>query len=74
MDKFNETMAIGAASGDTSAAWDVYAKEHCRFGDKAPIDAVSQMDANGQLGEEFSAALEACNNFCYRRTSGTGEI
>lgn len=56
MDKFNETMAIGAASGDTSAAWDVYAKSIADSGDKALIDAVSQMDANGQLGEEFSAA------------------
>lgn len=56
MDKFNETMAIGAASGDTSAAWDVYAKNIADSGDKALIDAVSQMDANGQLGEEFSAA------------------
>lgn len=56
MDKFNETMAIGAASGDTSAAWDVYAKNIADSGDKALIDAVSKMDANGQLGEEFSAA------------------
>ena len=56
MDKFNETMAIGAASGDTSAAWDVYAKSIADSGDKALIDAVSKMDANGQLGEEFSAA------------------
>lgn len=56
MDKFNETMAIGAASGDTSAAWDVYAKSIADSGDKALIDAVSQMDAKGQLGEEFSAA------------------
>lgn len=56
MDKFNETMDIGAASGDTSAAWDVYAKSIADSGDKALIDAVSQMDANGQLGEEFSAA------------------
>lgn len=56
MDKFNETMAIGAASGDTSAAWDVYAKSIADSGDKALIDAVSQMDANGQLGEEFSTA------------------
>lgn len=56
MDKFNETMAIGAASGDTSAAWDVYAKSIADSGDKALIDAVSQMDADGQLGEEFSAA------------------
>ena len=56
MDKFNETMAIGAASGDTSAAWDVYAKNIADSGDKALIDAVNQMDASGQLGEEFSAA------------------
>lgn len=56
MDKFNETMAIGAASGDMAAAWDVYAKNIADSGDKALIDAVSQMDANGQLGEDFSAA------------------
>lgn len=56
MDKFSETMAIGAASGDTSAAWDVYAKSIADSRDKALIDAVSQMDANGQLGEEFSTA------------------
>lgn len=56
MDKFNETMAIGAASGDMSAAWDVYAKSIADSGDKALIDAIGEMDANGQLGEEFSAA------------------
>lgn len=56
MDKFNETMAIGAASGDTAAAWDVYAKSISDSGDKALIDAIGEMDANGQLGEEFSAA------------------
>lgn len=56
MDKFNETMAIGAASGDTAAAWDVYAKSIADSGDKALIDAIGEMDANGQLGEEFSAA------------------
>ena len=56
MDKFNETMALGAASGDASAAWDVYAKNIADSGDKALIDAVNKMDADGQLGEEFSAA------------------
>jgi len=56
MDKFNETMALGAASGDASAAWDVYAKNIADSGDKALIDAVNKMDADGQLGDEFSAA------------------
>ena len=45
MDKFNETMALGAASGDASAAWDVYAKNIADSGDKALIDAVNKMDA-----------------------------
>lgn len=56
MDNFNETMAIGAASGDTEAAWQVYAKQIADTGDKALIDAINQMDADGQLGDEFSAA------------------
>lgn len=56
MDKFQETMAIGAASGDADAAWDVYAKSIADSGDKALIDAISDMATNGELGEEFSAA------------------
>jgi LysM repeat protein len=49
-------MQIGAASGDTDAAWQVYANSLAESGDKALIDAISNMDANGQLPEELSAA------------------
>lgn len=56
MDSFNEAMEIGAASGDTDAAWQVYANAIAQSGDKALIDAVNEMDANGQLGTELSEA------------------
>lgn len=55
-DKFNETMEMGAAAGDTDAAWQVYANSLAESGDKALIDAISNMDAEGGLPEEFSRA------------------
>lgn len=56
MDSFNSAMEIGAASGDTEAAWQVYANAIAQSGDQALIDAVNQMDENGQLSEELSKA------------------
>lgn len=56
MDSFNEAMEIGAASGDTDAAWQVYANAIAQSGDQALIDAVNEMDANGQLSDELSDA------------------
>lgn len=56
MDKFNETMAMGAAAGDADAAWQVYAKSLADSGDQALIDAINEMDANDMLPEELSAA------------------
>lgn len=56
MDSFNEAMEIGAASGDTDAAWQVYANAIAQSGDQALIDAVNEMDANGQLSEGLSDA------------------
>ena len=56
MDSFNEAMEIGAASGDTDAAWQVYANAIAQSGDQALIDAVNEMDANGQLSDELSEA------------------
>lgn len=49
-------MEIGAASGDTDAAWQVYANAIAQSGDQALIDAVNEMDANGQLSEGLSDA------------------
>ncbi len=56
MDSFNEAMEIGAASGDTDAAWQVYANAIADSGDQALIDAINEMDANGQLSDELSEA------------------
>lgn len=56
MDSFNEAMEIGAASGDTDAAWQVYANAIADSGDQALIDAINEMDANGQLSDELSKA------------------
>lgn len=56
MDSFNEAMEIGAASGDTDAAWQVYANAIAQSGDQALIAAVNEMDANGQLSDELSDA------------------
>ena len=56
MDSFNEAMEIGAASGDTDAAWQVYANAIAQSGDQALIDAINEMDANGQLSDELSDA------------------
>lgn len=56
MDRFNETMEIGAASGDADAAWQVYANALAESGDQALIDAINEMDAADQLPEELSAA------------------
>lgn len=55
-DSFNEAMQVGAASGDTDAAWQVYANSLASSGDKSLIDAINQMDAYGQLPEELSKA------------------
>ena len=56
MDSFNEAMEIGAASGDSDAAWQVYANAIVDSGDQALIDAINEMDANGQLSDELSKA------------------
>lgn len=56
MDSFNEAMEIGAASGDSDAAWQVYANAIADSGDQALIDAINEMDANGQLSDELSKA------------------
>lgn len=56
MDSFNQAMEIGAVSGDTDAAWQVYANSIAKSGDKALIEAVDEMASNGVLGEEFSEA------------------
>lgn len=56
MDSFNEAMEIGAASGDSDAAWQVYANSIAQSGDQALIDAINEMDANGQLSDELSEA------------------
>jgi TP901 family phage tail tape measure protein len=53
---FNEAMETGAASGDTDAAWQVYANSLFESGDQALVDAINQMDAAGTLPEELSAA------------------
>ena len=56
MDSFNSAMEIGAASGDASAAWQVYANSIVQSGDQALIDAINELDANGQLSDELSDA------------------
>ena len=56
MDSFNEAMEIGAASGDSDAAWQVYANAIADSGDQALIDAINEMDANEQLSDELSKA------------------
>ncbi|MDO4305983.1 MAG: phage tail tape measure protein [Eubacteriales bacterium] len=56
MDSFNEAMQIGAASGDTDAAWQVYANSIAQSGDEALKSAVNEMVDNGQLPEEFNNA------------------
>lgn len=56
MDKFNETMAMGAAAGDADAAWQVYANSLAESGDKALIDAIDNMAESGSLPEEFNKA------------------
>lgn len=56
MDSFNQAMEIGAASGDSDAAWQVYANAIADSGDQALIDAINEMDANGQLSDELSKA------------------
>lgn len=58
MDKFNETMEMGAAAGDTDAAWQVYANSLAESGDKALIDAIGEMAENGNLPEEFNKAWQ----------------
>lgn len=55
-EKFNEAMEIGAASGDSDAAWQVYANSLAESGDKAMKDAINQLDEQGALPEEFSKA------------------
>lgn len=56
MEKFNETMEMGAAAGDTDAAWQVYANSLAESDDKALIDAIDNMAESGSLPEEFNKA------------------
>lgn len=58
MDKFNQTMEMGAAAGDTDAAWQVYANSLKESGDEALINAIDEMAANGNLPEEFNKAWQ----------------
>ncbi|EET60428.1 phage tail tape measure protein, TP901 family [Marvinbryantia formatexigens DSM 14469] len=56
MKEFTSNMEMGAAAGDADAAMQVYANALADSGNQALIDAIGEMDAAGQLPEEFSAA------------------
>lgn len=44
MDSYNEAVRLGAAVGDADAAWQVYANDFIKNGDKAMVDAVTNPD------------------------------
>lgn len=59
MDSFNQAMELGAASGDTDAAWQVYANSLAESGDKALVQGIR--DGTISAPEELRTALErAC--------------
>ena len=53
---FMQAMEVGAAAGDETAAWQMYANSVIESGDQALIDAVNEADIMGNLPEEFSKA------------------
>ena len=59
MDSFNQTMQLGAASGDVDAAWQVYANSLATSGDQALVQGIR--DGTVEAPEELRTALErAC--------------
>lgn len=64
MDSFNESIKIGAASGDSDAAWQLYANSIKESGNSALVSALTDPNnewysvLQDQLPEEFKTALQ----------------